>query len=90
VECGECGAVVVDFAVASNGYSYYGRPVLTPELLAAQDAENARLSRVIDARLGPNPTDPACLDCGWAMSDHGDPPKCPPIPGQPAEGGSRR
>ena len=34
--------------------------------------------------------DPPCPDCGWAMSDHGDPPMCPPVPGEPVEGGSRR
>ena len=33
--------------------------------------------------------EPACPSCGWAMSDHGDPPMCPPVPG-PVEGGSRR
>jgi hypothetical protein len=36
------------------------------------------------------PPDPPCPGCGWAMTDHGDPPMCPPIPGQPTEGGSRR
>ena len=38
----------------------------------------------------PDPTDPACPSCGWAMSDHGDPPMCPPVPGEQGEGGSRR
>jgi hypothetical protein len=37
-----------------------------------------------------DPPEPACPDCGWAMSDHGDPPMCPPVPGEPVEGGSRR
>lgn len=35
-------------------------------------------------------SEPACPSCGWAMSDHGDPPRCPPLPGEPVEGGSRR
>jgi hypothetical protein len=73
--------------VAEAGYSYYGQSALTPELLAQQAAENDRVSQVIDAQLLP---EPACPDCGWAMSDHGDPPRCPPVPEAPHEGGTRR
>ena len=40
--------------------------------------------------IEPGEMERACPSCGWAMSDHGDPPMCPPVPGEQGEGGSRR
>lgn len=42
--------------------------------------------RLIEEEAG----EPVCKECGWAMSDHGDPPMCPPVPETTPEGGSRR
>jgi hypothetical protein len=98
VDCIECGAKVVEFEVAEPEPGQ-ARGLLEQIIYAGDGCQGHRdcnhsMEPWQKARgflaLPQSQTDPPCPSCGWAMSDHGDPPMCPPVPGEPVEGGSRR